>query len=457
MVVAIGGFKRAAEVRVEFYSGGNSALRPILADLTSSCPRYCIARAQQADVSSTAHKNKMSDSATDANSRGTKRAAVACDHCRRRSVETFARPDRKALTDYRKRRCDGKQPTCTLCEEAHASCEYSDAEPRRANPDAQELNRRFEALESLVQEQSGALARVLSRLSREDAPGGLAETSPAGPTGRIAPSRRPPPTADALPITFSATSPEAHQNASITAFSPYSAADAANQWTNNPIMTIPIGHSTTTGSLLSSPQVRVLVGEFEQDVFTRMEAQRAVPPQISISFATESTMLWPVLGDETIDRLTGQFFSRVHIHHPVLDRDDFLSRLQICRGAGFPRCIDSALCFVVFALAEAGSLTPNDAERFDDTWTPGMDYFRPALQCLLEEYTSCFSTNVPLAQGLFFCAAYYGYLTRPLQSWRLNHMASTNLQHLLLSPVIKPENPVPSYVRVSWAVFLQER
>ena len=56
-----------------------------------------------------------------------KRAAKACNYCRKRYVTNLLRVIANTDGGDRKRKCDGRQPVCTLCEEANNSeCEYRD-------------------------------------------------------------------------------------------------------------------------------------------------------------------------------------------------------------------------------------------------------------------------------------------------------------------------------------------
>ena len=192
-------------------------------------------------------------------------------------------------------------------------------------------------------------------------------------------------------------------------------------------MTIPFGHSTTTGSLLHMPQTSALLGQYPVDLFFRIEQRRTVPSELSLNDPSTPYSTGPTLGQPGDHRLVERFFSMVNSQHPVLDEAGFWSLYGTITDQSHVRTDDYALCLMVLALAEVASQAPDTHAQ---TWQPGIEYFTPGLRILLQHALMSFGTSLALPQGLYLAALYYSYLTRPLLAWKLVHMASTNVQHL---------------------------
>lgn len=202
-----------------------------------------------------------------------------------------------------------------------------------------------------------------------------------------------------------------------------------------PLFTIPQKHLTSTNSLLGLPVVKSLVGDFPDDFFFRLESRRPFP--IGSWTATPESL--PYLNRDVTDLLVTTFFSIVHPCHPIVDRENFFAVYESVLDTGLGVNLQSALCLVVFALGMIAS-QPLNADVRVGNWTPGMEYFQPALQILLYESTFSFGSDLLLPQGLIFAGVYYAYLAQPLHSWKLIHMASTNVQ-LLYSRSVKGSYP----------------
>jgi hypothetical protein len=198
----------------------------------------------------------------------------------------------------------------------------------------------------------------------------------------------------------------------------------------SPAMTIPIGHLTTVGTLLTLPAMQDLVGAFEQDVLTRTEAQRSIPSTLSLRSIGLPPSPWPSITPDMAEQMLAKFFSMIHPFHPVLDPDDFSARVLRCCHSGFAPSVDSSLCLAAFALVEAADSTPQALEVAEDNWTPGATFFRPAVHYLLDYSMDSFGSNELLPPALYLCAVYFSFLARPFQAWKLTHMASLHLQQV---------------------------
>ncbi|XPS73296.1 hypothetical protein M3J09_005446 [Ascochyta lentis] len=220
-------------------------------------------------------------------------------------------------------------------------------------------------------------------------------------------------------------------------------------------MTIPFGHSTTTGSLLHMPQTSALLDQYPADLFFRIEQRRSVPPELALTFVSATYDTVPAFERCTTDPLVERFFSSVNSQHPVLDPPTFWSMYE-----EFPDQppVNHALCLIVLALAEAASQPPEANLPF---WQPGVKYFTPALRILLQNSLCSFGNDLALPQGLYLAALYYSYAMRPLLAWKLVHMASTNVQHLWIqyqhdSDKSSKESKYQFAIRLMWAIFVLE-
>ncbi|KAK2744637.1 hypothetical protein FQN57_004242 [Myotisia sp. PD_48] len=336
-----------------------------------------------------------------------KRALLACDFCRQR-----------------KRRCDGKKPVCGNCTEAEADCHYQELPMQRLDssmPSAS-MARRMERIEELLKSHSEAISALTRHVTVAPAPTILPEEHPdiaAYPLQSL--SQIPNPSSNGA----NANSP-ADSRHSGTHGAPRSAGSPSYA-TDLPLFAIPQKHLTSTNSLLGLPTVKALVGEFPADFFFRLESQRLSPA----GWVSGPKDL-PFLNRDVTDLLVTTFFSVVHPCHPILDREEFFSLYEGVLANGLHLNLESALCLVVLALGVVASQPPGADTRNGD-WAPGMEYFQPALQILVSESTCSFGSSLLLPQGLIFGGVYFAYLTQPLHSWKLIHLASTNTQLLFSS------------------------
>uniref|UniRef100_A0A0D2YGB8 Zn(2)-C6 fungal-type domain-containing protein n=1 Tax=Fusarium oxysporum (strain Fo5176) TaxID=660025 RepID=A0A0D2YGB8_FUSOF len=285
-----------------------------------------------------------------------KRAAKACNYCRKR-----------------KRKCDGRQPVCTLCEEANNSeCEYRD-----------------EGNESNSSTRSKSHLNTFSSI-------------------------------DSLP-SLNTLRTVSHRPGTQTSLSQF-----ANNNVFNTTMDIPLSHSSTTGNLLRSAPAKALLGHYPSDLFLHIELRRPIPEGLRLNAEPVSQIDLPTLSPNETDHLVRNYFQLVHRFHPILDQRAFYDLYDRTVDHGARPDLPSSLVLVVLALGSVAAETPN---RMDASWSPGVKFFTPAVRLLLTESLCSFGGDPLLPQALYLAALYYSYLSRPLLAWRLVHMASTDVQH----------------------------
>jgi hypothetical protein len=197
-----------------------------------------------------------------------------------------------------------------------------------------------------------------------------------------------------------------------------------------PPMSIPIGHTTTTEYMLHMNKVKTLFGEFPPDLFIRAESKRHMPHQLSFVPGTITASQLPLLDEASTYPLVEAYFRHVHVEMPILDKDQFLGLYDHHARAGLSVDCDSALCLAVLALGSAALEQVDPTKSSSPYWVPGADFISPALQILMNEYLLSFCPTITLPQSLILISKYFGFLLRPLQSWKLIHMASTSIQYL---------------------------
>ncbi|KAI8287137.1 putative transcriptional regulatory protein [Colletotrichum sp. SAR11_57] len=288
-----------------------------------------------------------------------KRTAVACHYCRRR-----------------KRKCDGRQPVCTLCEEANNSeCEYPATEDHKR---------------SIPVDQT---AEILSRLQRLEQSfthfASLPPTSHPQPDDHYTPTSHtyPPPSQNPSPESAFPSPGYGPLSVDPSLHIPSAAATPVAPPTEPCItapMAIPMSHSTTTGSLLQSRSAKALLGDYPSDVFLRVESKRTLPEPLSLTPIPLSQIVFPDIDAEEASSLMENFFDLMNPQHPILDRDDFEHIYRDVVGNPLQADLRAALVLVVLALGRAAVDTP-DLTR--DGWLPGVDIHRSMRQPLEETHT----------------------------------------------------------------------
>jgi hypothetical protein len=223
-------------------------------------------------------------------------------------------------------------------------------------------------------------------------------------------------------------------------------------------MTIPHGHLTTTGSLLGSKQVTALLGDFPVDVFLDTEVRRSIPHALTNTTNSDIYAVLPNLDESSVGHLMDAFLALVHPENPIVEEAIIVGIYKSALQDGLRQDLDGVLCLVCFALGEAVQRMPTPAELADTNWAPGAEYVSLALPILIQEFVTSFGSNILLPQALYLVARYFGYLARPLQSWRYVHMASTNLQHFsnslrTMTPLQEGSQDMQAILRAAWAIF----
>lgn len=194
-------------------------------------------------------------------------------------------------------------------------------------------------------------------------------------------------------------------------------------------MNIPVEHKTSSSYLLGLPAIRMLIGEYPENLFFLLESQSPLPSELSPEQCQDS--LPPFQIDRPLlDHLVTLFFSLVHSSHPVLDQAEFTKIYERFLEKGPDSSTESALCMTVFAL---GAVSSSPEVSCDSQCSPsGTEYMKYALPTLMIRSLWLFSFDLALAQALVLASVYFAYIVRPLHSWRLIYLA-TNLLQLKLS------------------------
>lgn len=200
-----------------------------------------------------------------------------------------------------------------------------------------------------------------------------------------------------------------------------------------PPWTIPLGHHTSTSSLLEVTELQKLLGEYPPEFFYRIESGRSGGSMFGQFRMDISTM--PDIDNTSMKRLVNQFLDTVHSNYPIFDVEAFeqFSDQRIATGLQFD--IDSAIILVSMALGDlrARKPEPSSAIHGHDF---GFQCFQIAVGVFMSAWVSSHAHNLSLCQGLVLCAIYLATSVRPLEAWKLIHMASTTVQQIRLKSVI---------------------
>ncbi|KLJ07812.1 hypothetical protein EMPG_16715 [Blastomyces silverae] len=382
-----------------------------------------------------------------------KRALLACDFCRQR-----------------KRRCDGSKPVCGNCSEAAAECRYQELPIQSLESSAisSAISRRLDSIETLLKSHSEAIAAISQQQVLEAlcSPQEILDAQ-AVPTDAITieqPLAPDPSCVDGLNLTSPFNDNTQSSPSSIAAVSPEFTAQMEGSVELLPLFTIPPNQwtlstssssSSSVNSLLKSSIIKSLVGEFPDDYFFSIES-RQVTPALGGTWIPSQVELPDIKRDVT-DHLVDTFFSEVYPCHPILGRDEFFTMYENVMSDGLGFNLQSAFCLVVFALGDVASESEGVDPRVQ-YWEPALKYFRPALSILMAEAAFSFGSDLLLPQALIFGGICFAYLGKPLHSWKLIYMASTEVQ-LLLSRSKHAEADESYKERVSeacWSCFLIE-
>ena len=356
-----------------------------------------------------------------------RRVPLACTLCRRR-----------------KRRCDGRRPSCSTCLELEADCSY-DGPVENLHAQTEVVpDKSWERIEALLLNNSQQMTTLIESLQSKSPNRSEdinAQQSPSFPV----PSH---PFSPSFPsgAFFNIDSGRSQQAQSV--IMNVSQADAAT-----PPFTIPEHHSTSSNYLLSTSSVKEMIGHNPSDYFFRLESKNELPPALTQPGAA-SQVLATDLSVGTTEGLVSSFFAKVHCHHPLLQPSEFAQRYAEAAATGYAPGPSSLLCMTVFAL---GSWAANDTLETAQTLS-GMAYIQRALPELLSTAMWHFSSDTTVLQALVYAAVYLAYLARPLHSWRVINMATT-VTHFVLTRLENPKIDDSSrerIIRCFWSCFMIE-
>lgn len=190
--------------------------------------------------------------------------------------------------------------------------------------------------------------------------------------------------------------------------------------------TIPVGHLTTTGSLLSLPQVRGLIGYYPQDIFLQLESQRTIELPFPVRDPTSFDY-----GKPNIRSYIENFFAKVHPSYPIMDKNMFSTIHTNAIEHGPKHDFNTALLLVVIGFGKMVSNLHDYPDIAKENDHNGIEYFAGANQIIAASWLKTPSLDVALSMSLVYGAMYMSYLDRPIQMWKLIHQASTSLQFII--------------------------
>ncbi|GAP86380.2 putative c6 finger domain protein [Rosellinia necatrix] len=329
-----------------------------------------------------------------------KRTVIACNFCRRR-----------------KRKCDGKKP-CATCVDASAECAYQELpldKIEESVPAA--VTERLGRIEAILEQQFQQIYQLNARAGQSPYPTSQSDHTSEN-QGNLVP----------LPPDF---------NPSLESF---------------PFL-IPKNHTAVAAALITCPQVRNVVGEYEQDCFLEMEEKLPLPGLLDRIH--DGPLTWPVLVSQTVDTLTANYFQYVHPHQPLFTPQMFESWQKTLLGAQNLDGNAAAICLCVYALGVLSSPQSGGGKAPE---TLGLEYFQPALKIIIREVLWGFRPGILACTALLLSASYFAHLGRPVHSLRMGHFASRAFLNILES---RQNNPTyaeldDAEVRVYWQCFMIE-
>lgn len=201
-------------------------------------------------------------------------------------------------------------------------------------------------------------------------------------------------------------------------------------------LTIPVGHWTTTGSLLLLPQIKSLLGDYPENFLLQLESSRSTLVQDSVYKRITDNNNMPEIYTEDTDALIDSFFTYIHPSFPVLDRDSLIPLYHSVLKQGIRSDAKSALCLVVFALGKIAMNMFASPSPEDQSHLHGLEYFSPAYRIVVAEWGLGYDVGQVLPLALIHTALYFQYMNLPLQAWRMVHLTSISLQHSVVRYVI---------------------
>ncbi|KIW25877.1 uncharacterized protein PV07_09013 [Cladophialophora immunda] len=356
-----------------------------------------------------------------------RRTNLACNYCR-----------------YRKRRCDGSVPTCKMCRDRGLDCVYQDGpSPRTDRRDLSDARiTRLDTIEDVLRQH----AMIINSLR------------PSPPRPSVTSSSTPTFAYEDIPGMSTSQPQQEVQQEDSGLGDPTNAGNgpqddpSAQADHQVPPLTIPLGHQTSTSSLLMLPQMRTLVGDFPEEFLFLVEDNRPQSLWLQHISSRRGDMEEDFLQIDRsfADTWFERYWTLVHPYRPLLDQEDMSSQYERIMNQGLQEDSYSALLLCLLALG-ATALDPIEPTPVGHT---GDELIRKALRILFPSWAVTFSGDLVLSQALVLCALYFCYVVEPLMAWRLTHMASTSVQQMRRGHLSQSTNE--GVIRVSWACFLIE-
>jgi hypothetical protein len=194
---------------------------------------------------------------------------------------------------------------------------------------------------------------------------------------------------------------------------------------------IPYNHTASAMSLLSSGQLKSLVGDYPKEYLYSLEEDLPLPPPLGLlqNFSHD----WPPLDAGTLDSLARCYFMAAHPHFPLFTVQDLEGWQADLLKNGFDGSAETAICLCVYALGclvstEGVDVSPEMQAEKDSV---SLKFFYPAFRIILQETIWGFSPNMSTCQALILCSLYFAHMGRPLHSWKMAYFASLQFIQLL--------------------------
>jgi len=189
---------------------------------------------------------------------------------------------------------------------------------------------------------------------------------------------------------------------------------------------IPYDHSTSANSLLASPYIKALIGDYPKDYFFTIEQSLPLPNCLNIPNNIPEYL--PALSPDVLESLVQNYFSVTHPNFPIFTYQEFRQWHGYLYEHGPEDSLETAICLCVYAL---GCLvTPGDDHVDTEVQARknelGLRFFQPALRIIVRNTVWGFRPSIKICQALILAASYFAHLGRPLHSWKMVVHASQN-------------------------------
>ncbi|KAI9042138.1 fungal specific transcription factor domain-containing protein [Aspergillus affinis] len=251
------------------------------------------------------------------------------------------------------------------------------------------------------------------------------------------------------------------EDASLAIHTPAATLNSINRFPSGPTsssindsvpMTIPLGHGSTSEDLLRSQIMKAFLGDHPKDMFLKTEQNRKQSDELALKLNSRADVSEPSLEKTAAAELVNVYFAQVNPKFPILDQEAFSA---IFDSTDLQGAMDTNVALVMMVLALA-SVSQELPDSIIGGILPASRLSGPSIQFLLQKWLSYCKTDTGLCQGLFLAASWYNFLCKPVQAWRMIHMASTNIQHVFLESDSQGAQISQDLMRLCWAIFLVE-